>query len=167
MNKEIKHAAADDEDEDDNNDDDIDVGLNNIFRCIFLTLHHPTFSPLAQFFALFMGVTVVVSCLAFVLSTIPRFEYQPSTCRNPTCIPGPDSECTRIICHPIPYWEFFVVEAVTVSTRNPHVPYKHVEEEARSRTLIPTITSFRLVRLQFLPSSMWYECAPSSVFLND
>jgi hypothetical protein len=122
----MNHArAGNSEDEDDDDEEDAD-GSGSIRRGIFLTLHHPTFSPFAQLIAMFMGVTIVVSCLSFVFSSMPRFEYQPAACRNPTCIPGPDSECTRMICHPIPYWQFFWVEAVTVSTEYFHVAHAHV-----------------------------------------
>lgn len=42
--------------------------------CMFLTLHHPAFSPLANVLAAAMGATILVSCFGFSLGTMDRFQ---------------------------------------------------------------------------------------------
>lgn len=42
--------------------------------CLFLTLHHPSFSPLANVLACGMGAAILVSCFGFVLGSMARFE---------------------------------------------------------------------------------------------
>jgi hypothetical protein len=114
-------------------------------------------SPLAKLIAMTMGATIVVSCISFVIGTMPRFEcvqrvggrggthagsessthtyrwfhthphthtptpthphtrrYEPATCLHPACTPGPDSNCTRVICHPIPKPALHRVEEATI-----------------------------------------------------
>jgi hypothetical protein len=61
-----------------------------------------------------MGLTIFITCLGFVLSTMPRFQRQPGHCRDPVCLPGPDSACPESICPPTQIPALFWVEAVTV-----------------------------------------------------
>ncbi|EWM24405.1 potassium voltage-gated channel subfamily d member 2 [Nannochloropsis gaditana] len=93
---------------------DDNYGESNLRRLVFLTLHHPNFSPLARLLSALMGLTIFITCLGFVLSTMPRFQRQPGHCPDPVCLPGPDSACPESICPPTQIPALFWVEAVTV-----------------------------------------------------
>lgn len=83
--------------------------------CVFLTLHHPAFSPLAKALAAAMGATILVSCFGFALGTTDYFQYRPSNCAYPVCVPGPNSLCTQVVCKPVQTRPLQVVESVTVA----------------------------------------------------
>ena len=68
---------------------------------VFMTCDHMYYSYYAWLYGFVMCVITIVSCCAFVLSTMMSFHYQPKHCSNPICTPDtPGAKCVNVVCYP-------------------------------------------------------------------
>ncbi|EWM28384.1 expulsion defective family member (exp-2) [Nannochloropsis gaditana] len=82
---------------------------------VFMTADHMYYSYYAWLYGTVMCTVTGISCIAFVLSTMPRFNYTPSQCSRPICRPSdPGAECDRVICYPRPHHYLIQTELVTL-----------------------------------------------------
>lgn len=81
---------------------------------IFLFLERSDCCVLAQYSSYIMMLTIVVSCVCFVLSSVDDFRYTPSSCDHPAC-ENDETLCPNTtICEPVQNDFFSVIETCCV-----------------------------------------------------
>lgn len=69
----------------------------------------------AWLYGFVMCAATAISCIAFVLSTMPEFTYIPHNCKHPICVPGaPGAVCDQVICFPEPLPYLDKTETITL-----------------------------------------------------
>lgn len=81
---------------------------------IFLFLEIPDCCVLAKYSSFLMLITIAVSCICFVLSSVDRFRYTPSTCDDPACDDDPTLCPDSQICEPVEDDYFFALETYCI-----------------------------------------------------
>lgn len=82
---------------------------------IFMTSDHMYYSFYAWLYGFVMCAATAISCIAFVLSTMPEFTYIPHNCKHPICVPGaPGADCDQVICFPEPLPYLDKTETITL-----------------------------------------------------
>lgn len=73
----------------------------NIFQRIFVMLENPSSCQLGQIISVAMFAIIILSCIDYVIATLPQLNVQPDTCDNPAC--SFDINCPNtIVCEPQP-----------------------------------------------------------------
>ena len=73
----------------------------NIFQRVFVTLENPGSCQIGQNLSILMFSIIILSCIDYIIATLPQLNFQPETCDTPVC--SYDTECPNaVICEPIP-----------------------------------------------------------------
>ena len=85
----------------------------NMFQRIFVMLENPISCKLGQIVSLAMFSIIILSCINYIIATLPQLNTQPETCDEPVC--SYDTECPNTtICEPIPPQWLTTVELACV-----------------------------------------------------
>ena len=67
---------------------------------IFIFFEDPNFSFIGHIFGTFMMIVIVLNLIVFIISSLPTFNAQPSTCSIPACDHDPVLCPDKMVCEP-------------------------------------------------------------------
>lgn len=86
----------------------------NFAQRLFLLFDQPDRSVLGGIISVFTMITIITSCVAFILSSSERFNYTPDDCDNPACDDDPTLCPGKKMCQPVEFSSFFTIEVVCI-----------------------------------------------------
>lgn len=121
----------------------------NVFQRLFLLLDQPDRSHLGFLFSVITLITIILSCISFILASSPSFQYSPDDCADPACDDDPDLCPGKKMCEPVELKVFGVIEVVCITIFSmDYVPRISIVSFMPTRCPLKDTTKYVLLYLQ-------------------